>query len=173
MATAKGVEITRLDTTPRTLLEKGSVGTVKVFMDTIAAETTDIDDDDIILLAEVPSNAKILSIKLFNDALDGGSNLANDVGVYNGPIATSSYAANAVIDRDAYATASAVLQAAVLTGTEVAFEVRNVNAISNYVWEDAGLSSDPGVPLRIALTIETVAGTAVEGDITMQVTYVH
>ena len=173
MATAKGVEITRLDTTPRTLLEKGSVGTVKVFMDTIAAGTGDIDDNDIILLAEVPSNAKILSIKLFNDALDGGSNLANDVGVYNGPIATSSYAANAVIDRDAYATASAVLQAAVLTGTEVAFEVRNVNAISNYVWEDAGLSSDPGVPLRIALTIETVAGTAVEGDITMQVTYVH
>ena len=173
MATAKGVEITRLDTTPRTLLEKGSVGTVKVFMDTIAAETTDIDDDDIILLAEVPSNAKILSIKLFNDALDGGSNLATDVGVYNGPTKTSSYAANAVIDRDAYATASAVLQAAVLTGTEVAFEVRNVNAISNYVWEDAGLSSDPGVPLRIALTIETVASSAAAGDITLQVTYVH
>ena len=173
MATAKGVEITRLDTTPRTLLEKGSVGTVKVFMDTIVAATTDIDDDDIILLGEVPSNAKILSIKVFNDDLDSGSGLATDVGVYNGPIKTSSYAANAEIDRDAYATASAVLQAAVLTGTEVAFEVRNVNAISNYVWEDAGLSSDPGVPLRIALTIETVAGTAVEGDITMQVTYVH
>jgi hypothetical protein len=173
MATAKGVEITNLDTTPRTLLEKGSVGTVKVFMDTIAAGTGDIDDNDIILLAEVPSNAKILSIKLFNDALDGGSNLATDVGVYNGPIKTSSYAANAVIDRDCYATASAVLQSAVLTGTEVAFEVRNVNAIANYVWEDAGLSSDPGVPLRIALTIETAAGSAAAGDITMQVTYVH
>ena len=173
MGTTKGVEITRLDTTPRTLLEKGSVGTVKVFMDTIAAETTDIDDDDIILFAEVPSNAKILSIKLFNDALDGGSNLATDVGVYNGPIKTSSYAANAVIDRDCYATASAVLQAAVLTGTEVAYEVRNVNAISNFVWEDAGLSSDPGVPLRIALTIETVASSAAAGDITLQVTYVH
>ena len=173
MATAKGVEITRLDTTPRTLLEKGSVGTVKVFMDTIVAATTDIDDDDIILLGEVPSNAKILSIKVFNDALDGGSNLATDVGVYNGPTKTSSYAANAVIDRDCYATASAVLQAAVLTGTEVAFEVRNVNAISNFVWEDAGLSSDPGVPLRIALTIETVASSAAAGDITVQVTYVH
>jgi hypothetical protein len=173
MGTTKGVEITRLDTTPRTLLEKGSVGTVKVFMDTIAAGTGDIDDNDIILLAEVPSNAKILSIKLFNDALDGGSNLATDVGVYNGPIKTSSYAANAVIDRDCYATASAVLQAAVLTGTEVAFEVRNVNAISNFVWEDAGLSSDPGVPLRIALTIETVASSAAAGDITVQVTYVH
>ena len=37
-----------------------------------------------------------------------------------------------------------------LTGTEVAFEARNVNAIANFVWEDAGLSSDPGVPLRIA-----------------------
>ena len=173
MATAKGVEITRLDTTPRTLLEKGSVGTVKVFMDTIAAGTGDIDDNDIILLAEVPSNAKILSIKLFNDALDGGSNLATDVGVYNGPIKTSDYAANAVIDRDCYATASAALQSAVIVGTEVAYEVRNISDISNFVWEDAGLSSDPGVPLRIALTIETVAGTAAAGDITMQVTYVH
>ena len=48
MATAKGVEITNLDTTPRTLLESASGGgTVKVFMDTIAAATTDIDDDDI------------------------------------------------------------------------------------------------------------------------------
>ena len=103
MATAKGVEITNLDTTPRTLLESGSGGgTVKVFMDTIAAATTDIDDDDIILLGEVPSNAKILSIKIFNDDLDSGGSpaLATDVGVYNGPIKTSSYAANAVIDRD-------------------------------------------------------------------------
>jgi hypothetical protein len=176
MATAKGVEITNLDTTPRTLLESASGGgTVKVFMDTIAAATTDIDDDDIILLAEVPSNAKILSIKIFNDDLDSGGlpALATDVGVYNGPIKTSSYAANAVIDRDCYATASAVLQAAVLTGTEVAFEVRNVNAIANFVWEDAGLSADPGVPLRIALTMETVAATAAAGDITMQVTYSH
>ena len=154
MATAKGVEITRLDTTPRTLLEKGSVGTVKVFMDTIVAATTDIDDDDIILLGEVPSNAKILSIKVFNDDLDSGSGLATDVGVYNGPIKTSSYAANAVIDRDAYATASGCLASASTTGTELAFEARNVSDISNFVWEDAGLSSDPGVPLRIALTIE-------------------
>ena len=176
MATAKGVEITNLDTTPRTLLESGSGGgTVKVFMDTIAAGTGDIDDNDIILLAEVPSNAKILSIKIFNDDLDSGGSpaLATDVGVYMGPIKTSSYAANAVIDRDCYATASAVLQAAVLTGTEVAFEVRNVNAIANFVWEDAGLSSDPGVPLRIALTMETAAATAAAGDITMQVTYSH
>ena len=40
------------------------------------------------------------------------------------------------------------------------------------VWEDGGLTSDPGRMLRIALTIETVAATAAAGDITMVVEYI-
>ena len=47
-----------------------------------------------------------------------------------------------------------------------------MDTIANFVWEDGGLTSDPGVPLRIALTIETVAGSAAAGDITMIVQYV-
>ena len=180
MATAKGIEITKLDATPRGLMEAGSgTGKVRVFMDTIAALTTDIDDDDVIMLAEVPSNSKIISIKLYNDDLDGGSGLVTDIGLYNGgtkfndtDASVTAYAAEAVIDRDCYGTLSTDLRAAVTAGTEFRFETLNINTIANFVWEDGGLTSDPGVPLRIALTIETVAGSAAAGDITMVVQYV-
>jgi len=64
------------------------------------------------------------------------------------------------------------LRAAVTAGTEFRFETMNINTIANYVWEDGGLTSDPGVPLRIALTIETVASSAAAGDISMVVQYV-
>ena len=180
MATAKGIEITKLDATPRGLMEAGSgTGKLRVFMDTIAAATTDIDDDDVIMLAEVPSNSKIISIKLYNDDLDGGSGLVTDIGLYNGgtkfndtDASATAYAAEAVIDRDCYGTLSTDLRAAVTAGTEFRFETLNINTVANFVWEDGGLTSDPGVPLRVALTIETVAGSAAAGDITMVVQYV-
>ena len=179
MATAKSVEITNMDSTPRTLAEVGSVhGKMRVWADTIAAGTGDIDNDDVIMMAEVPSNAKIMSIKLYNDDLDsnGSPSLATNVGLYNGTtkytIGGTTTEASAVIDEDCYATAITTLQAANTAGVEVAFEARNVNAIANHVWEDGGLSADPKVPLRVALTMSNVAATAAAGDITMVVTYV-
>jgi hypothetical protein len=125
MATAKTVEVTNLDTTPRTLLEAGSGhGKMRVFMDTIAAGTGDIDNDDVIMFAEVPSNAKIVSIKVFNDDLDsnGSPTLATNVGLYNGQTkftdtdgSSTSYAAAAVIDEDCYASAITTLQGDITT----------------------------------------------------------
>ena len=89
-------------------MEAGSgTGKLRVFMDTIAAGTGDIDDNDIIMLAEVPSNSKIVSIKVYNDDLDGGSGLVTDIGLYNGgtkfndtDASATAYAAEQVIDRD-------------------------------------------------------------------------
>ena len=178
MATAKGVEITNLDATPRTTLEAASGGgKLRVFMDTIAAGTGDLDNDDIIVLAQIPSNAKLTSIRIYNDDLNSGSGTFN-VGLYNGPqaytISGTTTDAEAVIDEDCYATNSDAFQAAttVTTGTEEFLtEARNINAIANFVWEDGGLSEDPKVPLRIAITM-SATGTAVAGDITMVVQYV-
>ena len=91
--------------------------------------------------------------------------MAANVGLY--------YASSGVvIDEDCYASAITTLQAANTAGVEVAFEAKNVNAIANHAWEDGGLSEDPGVPLRIALTMSNVAATAAAGDITMVVTYI-
>ena len=180
MATAKGVEITNLDATPRTTLEAASGGgKLRVFMDTIAAGTGDLDNDDIIVLAQVPSNAKLTSIRIYNDDLDGATSAEFNVGLYNGPqaytISGTTTDAEAVIDEDCYATDSDAFQAAttVTTGTEEFLtEARNINAIANFVWEDGGLSEDPKVPLRIAITMSATPGSAAAGDITMVVQYV-
>ena len=167
MATAKSVEITALDATPREVLETGSLeGRMRVASGTIAAGTGDIDNDDVLMMVQIPSNAKVLSIKLFNDDLDsnGSPTLAANVGLY--------YENGTALDEDCYATAITTLQAANTAGVEVAFEARNVNAVSNFAWEDGGLSSDPGGVLRIALTMSNVAATAAAGDVSVIVTYV-
>ena len=177
MATVKSVEITNLDATPRTTLEAASAGgKLRVWMDTIAVGTGDLDNDDIIVMAQIPSNAKIVSLRIYNDDLNSGSGTHN-VGLYNGPqaytISGTTTDAAAVIDEDCYATDSDAFQAAttITTGLEeYLVEVRNINAIANFVWEDGGLSEDPKVPLRIAITM-SATGTAVAGDITMVVLY--
>jgi hypothetical protein len=145
-------------------------------MDTIAVGTGDLDNDDIIVMAQVPSNAKIVSLRIYNDDLNSGSGTHN-VGLYNGPqaytISGTTTDAAAVIDEDCYATDSDAFQAAttVTTGVEeYLVEVRNINSIANFVWEDGGISEDPKVPLRIAITM-SATGTAVAGDITMVVLY--
>ena len=182
MATAYSTELTNYEATPQVMVDSASAGgKVRVWSDTIAAATTDIDDNDIIMMAEIPSNAKIKSIMLYNDDLDsnGSPALVTDVGIYNGNVkfndtdgSATAYAAEGVIDRDCYGTVSTVLQAAVTAGTEFRYETLGIETVGNFMWEDAGLTSDPGRMLRIALTIETVAATAAAGDITMVVEYI-
>lgn len=132
---------------------------------TIALGTGDIDDNDIIMLAAVPSNARILGITLYNDDLDsdGSPTLAYDVGLYT--------TAGAVVDRDAYALAATDFQAANTAGVNVAFEARNINKIGQKVWQDASATSDPGDLYLIAVTIETAAATAAAGDLSFDIEY--
>lgn len=180
MGTAYSAELTNFEATPQVMVSPGSAtGKVRVWSDTIAAGTGDIDDDDIIMMAEIPSNAKIKSIKLYNDDLDsnGSPTLKTDVGIYNGNVkftssAGTSYDAEGVIDRDCYGTVMTTLQAANTSGVEVRYETLGIETVGNFMWEDAGLPEDPGKMLRIALTIETVAATAAAGDITMVVEYI-
>ena len=174
MATTKSVEITNLDATPRTTLEAASAGgKLRVWMDTYAASTGDLDDDDIVVLAQVPSNAKIVSLMIYNDDLNSGSGTHN-VGLYNGPqaytISGTQTAAAAVIDEDCYVTNSTAFRAAVTEPVELLAETRDINAIAQFVWEDGGLAEDPKVPLRIAVTM-SATGTAIAGDITIVVKY--
>jgi len=177
MATTKSVNVTLLDASPRTPLESGSAtGKQRVFQDTVAIVAADFDaDGDIVQLAEVPSNAKIQSIVIYNDDLDSGTDTAPNVGIYNGGTkftdGTTAYAAGGLIDEDAYGSAIDTLQAANTVGVEIAFEARNINAINNFVWEDCGLAADPQTPLRIALTQTATVGGAAAGDVSIVVTY--
>lgn len=179
MTMTKSVNLTLLDADPRiTLLDVGSAGGKHhVFMDTVAVTAADFDaDGDSVILAEVPSNSKIQSIIIRNDDMDSATASIINVGIYNGGTTFTSstptkYLADALIDEDSYASAITVLQGAVTVGTEVAFEARDINLVNNYVWQDCGLPEDPKGPLRIALTQTAAVATAVDGDITVMVTY--
>jgi sporulation protein YlmC with PRC-barrel domain len=167
--------ITDIVATPIVLGDK-AIGEVKRVLTKIAVPTTSIDEiGDIILLAPVPSNAKIGSIKIFNDDLDsnGSPTLAANVGLYYSGIGNGQRGlAETVVDADCIASAITSLQAAVVLGSEVRFEAANITTIDMEAWELGGLTVDPGGYLHIGLTITTVAATAAAGDIAIMVDYI-
>lgn len=112
----------------------------------------------------VSSQWRIAEIVLYCDAI---TTCAADVGLYNVPGTGS--ADGSVVDADAYASAQS-LASAITTGTNVAFEARNVDKIANQVWQDAGLTSDSGKQYDLALTLTAAAGSA--GTISVELVYV-
>ena len=120
-------------------------------------------DGDTVTLVRIPSNARIVSIKLFNDDLDSGTNTAPNLGLYHKD--------GTLIVEDCYASAIADLQTANVVGKELAFEARDINKINNFVWEDAGLASDPQKQVDLVLTQTASVGGAQAGDISVHVIY--
>jgi len=131
-------------------------GVLRVAQGTVALAAGDSTDNDIVMLAPIPSNASIASLKIASDAL-GGSCTFN-VGLYqtNGT----------VVDEDVYATLVADEGAMADVRTEAA----NINTIGQQVWEDAGASADPGGYYYVAVTFSATGGTA--GDMSYIIEYV-
>ena len=140
--------------------------TKRVAMGTVALVADDLSANDTVMLAPVPSNAAIVTIKLFNDDLDSGTTNTCDVGVFSESDGTFT-----ALDDDAYASAITDLRAAVTgVGTDVTFEARNIDKLGQRVWEDAGQSEDPGGHLFIGLTFDAAGNTA--GDLSFVIEYV-
>ena len=137
-------------------------GVKRVATGTIALAAGDLSANDTVMLAPIPSNASITSIKLFNDDLDSGTTLTTDVGIYTTAVA--------VVDADAYASAITDLRGAVKTGTEVAFEARDINKMGQKVWQDAGLTSDPALTYFVGISFPAAGDTA--GDLSFVIEYV-
>jgi len=128
--------------------------------------TTDIDDNDIIVLARIPANSTVHKIEFSNDALDAGSALVYNVGIYQ-PDGT-------VVDEDAYASLVTSFQAAVApaSATEIRYEAATDAAdMGDRVWESGGESDPGGVMRDIAITISTVAATAAAGTLAFIIQY--
>lgn len=137
-------------------------GVKRVATGTIALVAGDLSANDTVMLAPIPSNASITSIKLFNDDLDSGTTLTTDVGIYTTAVA--------VVDADAYASAITDLRGAVKTGTEVAFEARDINKMGQKVWQDAGLTSDPALTYFVGIGFPAAGDQA--GDLSFVIEYV-
>lgn len=129
---------------------------------TIALESTDLGAADIVLLAPLPTAARVVSIKLYSDDLDSGSTNTCDVGLYR--------LDGTAKDDDCYASAITTLRSAGSTGTEVAFEARDINKMGQQVWQDAGDTSDPGGQYYLALTFDAAGNQA--GDLSFKVEYI-
>ena len=136
-------------------------GVKRIAQGTVALVAGDLGANDTVMLAPIPSNASITSIKLFNDDLDSGTTNTADVGLYT--------TALAVVDADAYASAITDLRGAVKTGTEVAFEARDINKMGQKVWQDAGLSSDPALTYFVGIGFPAAGDTA--GDLSFIIEY--
>jgi hypothetical protein len=136
-------------------------GVKRVATGTIALAAGDLSAEDTVMLAPIPSNASITSIKLFNDDLDSGTTNTADVGLYNTDLS--------VVDADAYASAITDLRGAVTAGTEVAFEARDINKMGQKVWQDAGLSADPGAVYFVGIGFPAAGDTA--GDLSFIIEY--
>jgi len=136
-------------------------GVKRIAQGTIALAAGDLSASDTVMLAPIPTNASISSIKIYNDDLDSSTVITADVGLYT--------TALAVVDADAYASAITDLRAAVKTGTEVAFEARDINKMGQKVWQDAGLSSDPGAVYFVGISFPAAGDTA--GDLSFIIEY--
>jgi sulfate adenylyltransferase subunit 1 (EFTu-like GTPase family) len=154
--------VTNFVTVPQVLNSAQQLhGVKRVAQGTIALAAGDLSASDTVMLAPIPSNASISSIKIFNDDLDSATTITADVGLYKQDLS--------VVDADAYASAITDLRAAVKTGTEVAFEARDINKMGQKVWQDAGLSSDPALTYFVGIGFPAAGDQA--GDLSFIIEY--
>jgi len=131
-------------------------GVVRVAQGTIALAAGDSDNDDVVMLAPIPSNAVVSQLFIGSDTL-GGSCTFN-VGIYT--------SAGVVKDEDVFATAVADAGAM----ADVRFEAADINTAGKKMWELAGDSSDPSGVFYVAATMAADGGTA--GDMSFNIHYV-
>lgn len=111
-------------------------------------------------IGQLPTGAIVNSIRVFCDAI---TSAAADVGLYK-----TTDNGGTVVDADAYASAQSIASA-IVVGTEIMFEARNVDKVEKRVWEDAGLTSDPGGFLDLVATL--TAATTAAGTLSFIVDY--
>jgi len=157
MTTKNTTLVANYEATPQVMSNSQELhGVLRVAQGTVALVAGDSTDNDIVMLAPIPSNASIPNILIGTDTF-GGSCTFN-VGLYqtNGT----------VVDEDLFA--SSVADAAAMA--DLRHEAANINTAGQKAWELAGASVDPGGAYYVAVTFNATGGTA--GDMSFQINYV-
>jgi len=131
-------------------------GVLRTAHGTVELASGDSDDNDIVMLAPIPSNAAVPSLFIGSDTL-GGSCTFN-VGIYTTD--------GTVKDEDVFA--SLVADAAGMA--DVRFEAANIDTASKKMYELAGDTTDPGGHYYIAATMAADGQTA--GTMSWNISYV-
>ena len=156
MGTKNSTQDSNFQATP-TVLNDASLlhGVLRVAQGTIALAAGDSDDDDVVMLAPIPSNATVAHIFIGSDTF-GGSCTFN-VGIYT--------SAGVVKDEDVFATAVADAGAM----ADVRFEAADINTAEKKMYEVAGDTTDPASYYYIAATMAAAGGTG--GDMSFIIHY--
>ena len=131
-------------------------GVLRTAHGTVELAAGDSTDNDIVMLAPIPSNASISALKIASDTL-GGSCTFN-VGLYT--------SAGVVKDEDCFATSVADAGAM----ADVRFEAADITTCGQKVYTIAGDSTDPGGFYYVAVTFNATGGTA--GSMSFIIEYV-
>ena len=131
-------------------------GVLRTANGTVELDTGDSDNDDIVMLAPIPSNAVVPSLFIGSDTF-GGSCTFN-VGIYTTD--------GTVKDEDVFATDVADAGAM----ADVRFEAADINTAGQKMFELAGDTTDPGGYYYIAVTMSAAGGTA--GTLSWNISYV-
>ena len=156
MTTKNTTLVSNFESTPQVITEAHSLhGVLRVAQGTVALAAGDSTDNDVVMLAPIPSNASITALKIASDSLGGTCTF--NVGLYT--------TGGTVVDEDVYATLVADEGAM----TDVRSEA-DITTVGQQVWEDAGASSDPGGYYYVAVTFSATGGSA--GDMSFVIEYV-
>lgn len=159
----KSAIITNLDASPIVLNDvTQDGGRIRSQCATVEVAAAD-DDTSVYRFARVPSNARIIAINVTNDALTAGT--AYEFGLYR-----TASDGGAVVDADAYGSAVDLSSARTTAALNVAFEARNIDKITNKVWQDAAATADTKIEYDICALATTVGSAA--GTISVEVQYV-
>ena len=131
-------------------------GVVRIAQGNVALLAADSPNGDIVMLAPIPSNASIMSIRVGSDGL--GGSCTYDIGIYTD--------AGAVKDIDFFATS--VADGAAIA--ELRYEAADLNTTGQQLYTMAGDTSDPGGFYYIAATFDATGGTG--GDMAFIIEYV-
>ena len=131
-------------------------GVLRTAHGTVELAAGDSTDNDIVMLAPIPSNASLPQLFVGSDDLGGTCTF--NVGLYKTD--------GTVKDEDVFALS--VADAGVMA--DVRFEVADLNTGSKKLWELAGDTSDPGGYFYVAVTFNATGGTA--GTLNWNMNYV-
>jgi len=130
-------------------------GVLRVAAGTAELAAGDSTDNDVVLLAPIPSKASISQLFVGSDTFGGSCTFNVGVHNYDGTVA----------DEDCFATL--VSDGAAMA--DVRFEAANIDTAGKKIWELAGLSSDPGGLLYMSITFSATGGTA--GTLSWNISY--
>ena len=139
---------------------RGQIVTTRAFINV----TSNPADNDVLMMLDIPSNAKLFALTLFNEDIGTGSSA--DFGIYSSltffdtDTLKTIYVKDAPININAFDTASGSLNVELLDfhsdkRFEAAGSSTDLTRVGDAMWQLADLDSDPHLDLRIGIALPT------------------